>query len=197
MAWRPTEWVLEGELDNTTPGWTTGWVKIEGIEEPLRLKLAGNCHPDLAGWKFKIVRTDPIPDWAEPLSHPESIATDQSGNVGDVTADQMIKHFECSPKEFVEKHYAGDPPSTTWRKALYLEWFSIKNGRIVIQSTRLAVERQGERAFELTEEEWAEQARHNSEEMTHFMHQLGDAIESQPQDESDDDSDDGSNGLGD
>ena len=64
MAWRPSDWVLEGELDNTILGWTTGWLKIEGIEKPLQLKLAGNCHPDLAGWKFKIVRTEPIPDWA-------------------------------------------------------------------------------------------------------------------------------------
>lgn len=176
MAWRPCDWVVEGELDNTAQGWTIGWVKIQGRAEPLKLKLAGNCHPDLAGWKFKIVRTDPIPDWAEPLRHLESIATDQSGNVGDVTADQMIKHFECSVEEFVERARAGDPPPTTWRKALYLEWFSIKNGRIVIQSTRLAVERQGERAFELTAEEWAEQARHNSDEMNHFMHQLGDVL---------------------
>ena len=126
--------------------------------------------------EVKIVRTDPIPNWVEPLSHLESIATDQSGNVGDVTADQMLKHFECSVEEFVERSRAGEPPSTTWRKALYLEWFSTKNGRVVIQSTRLAVERQGERAFELTEEEWAEQARHNSDEMNHFMHQLVDVL---------------------
>ncbi len=193
MAWRPSEWVLAGELDNTNLGWTTGWLRIEGIEEPLQLKLAGNCHPDLAGWRFKIVRTDPIPDWAEPLSHSEKIATDQSGHVGDITADQLLKQFECSVEEFLERTRAGDPPPTTLHKALYLEWFSNNNGRVVIQSTRLAVRRQGERAFELTDDEWAEQARQNSEEMTHFMLQLGDAIESQPQD----DSGDGPNDLGD
>ena len=32
MAWRPSDWVLEGELDNTILGWTTGWLKIEGVE---------------------------------------------------------------------------------------------------------------------------------------------------------------------
>ena len=91
MAWRPSEWVTDGEIDNTILGWTVGWVKIRGRDDPLRLKLAGNCHPDLAGWKFKIVRTDPIPDWAEPLTLLDRIATDQSGHVGDVTADQDIK----------------------------------------------------------------------------------------------------------
>ena len=179
MAWRPSDWVLEGELDNTILGWTTGWLKIEGVEKPLQLKLAGNCHPDLAGWKFKIVRTEPIPNWTEPLNHAESIAVNQSGIVGDITADQTLKHFECSDKEFVQRFYAGDPPPTTWQKALCLEWFSNKNGRVVVQSTRLAVRRQGDRAFELTDEQWADQARKNSEEMSHFMLQLGDAIESQ------------------
>lgn len=28
MAWRPSDWVIEGELDNTTQGWTTGWILI-------------------------------------------------------------------------------------------------------------------------------------------------------------------------
>lgn len=175
MAWRPSDWVLEGELDNTMPGWTIGWVRLQGREEPLRLKLAGNCHPDLAGWRFRIVRIDPIPDWADAPDY-EGIATDQSGTIGDVTADQMLQHYECSSEEFVRRIHAGDRPPTTLRKALYLEWFSNRNGRVVIQDTRLAVERIGERAFELTEEQWVEQAKQNQEEMSFFMHQLDDAL---------------------
>ena len=179
MAWRLGDWICQGELDDTFLGWTTGWLKIEGIERPLQLKLAGNCHPDLAGWKIKIVRTEPIPDWVEPLKHPECIAVDQSGIVGDVTADQTLKQFECSVEEFVRRTRAGNPPATIWQKSLYLEWYSNKNGRVVVQSTRLAVRRQGERAFELTDEQWADQARQNANEISHFMLQLDDAIESQ------------------
>jgi len=97
MAWRPGDWVLEGELDNTTANWTIGWIRLRGRDEPLQLKLQGNCHPDLAGWKFHIARTDPIPDWVEYKNqHCDSISTDQSGTIGDVTADQILKHFECS-----------------------------------------------------------------------------------------------------
>lgn len=48
----------------------------------------------------------------------------------------------------------------------------------MIQDTRLAVKRIGERAFELTEEQWTEQAKQNQEEMSFFMHQLGDALSS-------------------
>ena len=71
---------------------------------------------------------------------------------------------------------AWRPSETTWRKCLYLEWFSNRNGRVVIQSTRLAVERLGALAFELTEEQSVEQARQNSEEMNYFMFQIGDAL---------------------
>lgn len=175
MAWRIADWVLAGELDNTTPGWTTGWIRLEGRNEPLKLKLVGNCHPDLAGWKFRVVRTAASPDRVEPIDL-QNIATDQSGTIGDVTADQMLQHYECTREEFLRLARAGKRPPTTLAKALYLEWFSHRNGRVVIQSTRLAVERLGERAFELTEEEWLEQAKQNREEMAYFMHQLGDAI---------------------
>ena len=181
MAWRPSDWVIEGELDNTTQGWTTGWILIGQPDDPIKLslKLAGNCHPDLAGWKFKIVRIDPRPDWAEPLSCLDSFSTNQSGHVGDITADQTLKHFECSTEEFIRRSNLGEPPPTTWRKALYLEWFSHTNGRIVIQSTSLAVERQGERAFQLSDQQWEAQQKQNAEEINFFMTQLGDAIETQ------------------
>ena len=186
MAWRPSDWVLDGELDNTTLGWTIGWVRLLDRDEPLQLKLAGNCHPDLAGWKFRIVRTDPIPAWADAPDYTH-IATDQSGTIGDVTADQMLQHYECSSEEFVKRCHAGDRPPTTLRKALYLEWFSVRNGRVVIQCTRLAVQRIGQRAFELTEQQWVAQAKQNSEEISFFMEQLGDALTELPPDDTVDD----------
>ena len=139
MAWRRTEQILDGELDNTTPGWTIGWIRLRGRTEPLRLKLAGNCHPDLAGWKFRIIRTEPDPDGDEPTNL-TGIMTDQSGTIGDVTADQLLQHYECSTGEFLRLCHEGQRPPTALRKALYLEWFSNRNGRVVIQSTRLAVE---------------------------------------------------------
>lgn len=182
MAWRPSDWVQEGELDNTKPGWTFGWIKLQGRVEPLFLKLAGNCQPDLAGWKFRIIRTDPIPEWVGAKDHAD-LATDQSGTIGDVTADQMLRHYECSCEEFVRLHCEGNPPPTTLRKSLYLEWFSNRNGRVVIQCTRLMVERLGKRAFELTKEQWLEQAKSNDNEMSFFMHQLADVFDQQPPDE--------------
>ncbi len=89
----------------------------------------------------------------------------------------MIKHHDISNEELVRRLLAGEKPAYTWRKCLYLEWFSNTNGRVVIQSTRLEVERLGERAFELTEEEWQEQAKRNAEEINYFMAQVDDALQ--------------------
>ncbi len=180
MAWRPTRLVQCGELDNTQFGWTIGWLQLDGFDERFQLKLVGNCHPDLAGWRFRIKRIEPEPPEADDEDGPADlsfISLDQSGHVGDITADQMIKHFELPTDELLRRLMAGEEPPFTWRKCLYLEWFSNANGRAVIQSTLLEVERIGERAFELTEDQFKEQARRNAEELNHFMAQLGDAIE--------------------
>lgn len=187
MAWRPDHLLVAGELDNTELGWTVGWLEFEGFSERLRLKLSGNCHPDLAGWKFRIKRVmpplekdfdgDPPPDYAGGMS------PDQSGHVGDITADMMIKHFDIPEVELAKRLCGGEKPPYTWRKCLYLEWFSNRNGRVVIQSTRLEVERIGDRAFELTEDQWREQHEANRKEMAYFMAQLGDALNRDQQEE--------------
>ena len=180
MAWRPTHLVRAGELDNTQLGWTIGWLELDGWDERLELKLVGNCHPDLAGWKFRIKRTMPALqrdiDDDTSVDHTSVIKRDQSGHVGDITAEQMIKHFDIPDNELANRLMAGEKPPFQWSKCLYLEWFSNHNGRVVVQSTRLAVERIGERAFELTEEQCQQQHQQNRTEMDFFMTQLGDAI---------------------
>jgi len=47
VAWRPHQ------------GWTIGWLQLDGFSDRLQLKLAGNCQPDLASWKFRIHRIEP------------------------------------------------------------------------------------------------------------------------------------------
>jgi hypothetical protein len=103
--------------------------------------------------------------------------------IGDVTDDQMLQHYDCTTEDFLRLCHEGKRPATSLRQALYLEWFSHRNGRVVIQSTSLAVERIGERSFELTEEQWQEQAKQNEEEMGYFTYRIADALEnSGPQD---------------
>jgi hypothetical protein len=152
MAWRIADLVVDGELDNTVKGRVVGWLRLTGREEPLRLELSGNCRPDLAGWRFRIVRLEPIPAWAEPVPL-DGFATEQIGEAGDILADQILKHYDCSTEEFLARLHAGEPVPTELRPALYLEWYSERNGRVVIQDTRLGVERLGQRTFELTAED--------------------------------------------
>ena len=183
MAWRPERFVQAGELDNTNFGWTIGWLELEGIDQRLQLKLSGNCHPDLAGWRFRIDRVEPELPEVDPSPDYSGISFDQSGHVGDITADQMIKHHEMPDDELTRRLLAGEKPPFTWRKCLYLEWYSNTNGRVVIQSTRLAVDRIGERAFKLTDDQFKEQAKQNADELGHFMAQLGDALQDRDEEE--------------
>ena len=40
MTWRPTEFLIEGELDNTTPGRIAGWMRFAGMDNKVALDLA-------------------------------------------------------------------------------------------------------------------------------------------------------------
>lgn len=178
MAWRPEHLVRTGELDNTQLGWTIGWLELDGLDDRLELKLAGNCHPDLAGWKFRIRRVAPaLEDDSDASPDYTGMSLDQSGHVGDITADQVIKQFDIPNNELAKRLMAGERPPFIWSKCLYLEWYSNRNGRVVVQSTRLEVERIGERAFELTKEQWQEQHQQNQNEMDFFMTKMGDLLE--------------------
>ncbi len=117
----------------------------------------------------------------------ENVQRMQTGSVGKVTADEMIKHFELSPQEVALRLRAGEQPPFTWSKCVHIDWYSHPNYRISIQSTRLRVERLGERAFELTEEEWLEQCKRNTEEAMFMMTRFLDAVDQGPQNEPDED----------
>jgi hypothetical protein len=53
MAWRPTDYLVEGELDNTVPGKVTGWIKFTGISEKVSFDLIGDFHRDIRGTKIQ------------------------------------------------------------------------------------------------------------------------------------------------
>ena len=63
MAWRPTEYLLEGELKNTNPGKVTGWMRFAGMKQEVTFDLKGNFHRDIRGAKIRFTgngcQTDP------------------------------------------------------------------------------------------------------------------------------------------
>ena len=55
MAWRPTRYLIEGELDNTVPGKVTGWMEFAGMDGKVTFDLTGDFHRDIRGAKIHFV----------------------------------------------------------------------------------------------------------------------------------------------
>ena len=120
MAFRPTRFLIEGMLDNTTPNKVTGWMKFAGLKEKVTFDLEGNFHRDIRGAKIHFTG-DAHEDQADANSEGyfESIALHQTGKVGDITAG-------------LPPHDYGSVP--------YIEWFGDENGRVVIELEPVQVE---------------------------------------------------------
>jgi hypothetical protein len=111
MAWRPTDYLLEGELDNTHPGRVTGWMRFAGLAERVTFDLAGDFHRDIRGAKIRFTG-DGIADDPQSAGYMHGFATHQTGETGDITA--------------------GLPPYD-YGRAVYCEWYGHENGRVVIE----------------------------------------------------------------
>lgn len=120
MAWRISQYLVEGELDNTHPGKVTGWMQFAGMKEKVTFDLTGDFHRDIRGAKIHFTgdasETDPP---ADAQSEMEGIAVHQTGKVGDITA--------------------GRPPAD-YVNYPYVEWYSDDNGRVLIELERVQME---------------------------------------------------------
>jgi len=111
MAWRPTRFLKEGELDNTVPGKVTGWMTFAGMREKVTLNLAGDFHRDIRGAKIRF-KGEGQDDDVEAASYMDGIAGKQTGQVGDITAG-------------LPPHDYGSEP--------YIEWYGNDSGRVVLE----------------------------------------------------------------
>ncbi len=119
MAWRPNEYLLEGELDNTSPGKVTGWMRFAGLKNKVTFELRGNFHRDIRGAKIRFTG-DGDEDNPHAVSYMDGFALKQTGKVGDITA--------------------GDPPADYLSGYPYIEWYGDQNGRVVIEVAREQVQ---------------------------------------------------------
>jgi hypothetical protein len=121
MAWRVSQYLIEGELDNTHLGKVTGWMKFAGMKDKVTFCLEGDFHRDIRGAKIRFTgdaaETEPPEDAQQYM---EGLALQQSGKVGDMTA--------------------GLPPADYVAGYCYLEWFGEENGRVVIELEPTQVE---------------------------------------------------------
>ena len=113
MAWRPTQYLIEGELDNRCPNKVTGWMKFAGLTDRVTFNLEGNFHRDIRGAKIRFTG-DAYEEQLDVDSgkYMEGFALQQTGKVGDITAG-------LPPQDYV--NYG------------YIEWYSEDNGRVVLE----------------------------------------------------------------
>jgi hypothetical protein len=90
MAWRPYENLIDGELDNRTPGKVTGWIRFFRNEQsPLRVTfdLEGDFHEDIRGTVIRLSNPNPserFPD--RKPTYMKGFKPMQTGTAGDITA---------------------------------------------------------------------------------------------------------------
>ena len=111
MAWRPTKYLLDGELDNTILGKVTGWMRFIGLKEKVLFDLEGNFHRDIRGAKIHFTGKRYDND-KNAEKYMQGFSLHQTGKVGDITAG-------LTPRDYV------DYP--------YIEWYGDENGRVVLE----------------------------------------------------------------
>ena len=86
MAWRPTDYLIEGILDNSVQGKVTGWMKFAGLNETVNFELEGNFHRDIRGAKVRLRGDGESANLNEAGKYMEDFSTVQKGKAGDITA---------------------------------------------------------------------------------------------------------------
>jgi hypothetical protein len=172
MAFRIHDSVVRGEIDNRAKGSVRGKIWVEGRAEPVVLELAGNAWPDLAGCLLTFTN----PEKRMPHQHLDSLRAAQHGSVGDITASRKVRVFDVPLEEAIAMIRRKEKPPEHMANSLYLEWFSIANGRVVIESADYVLTISAPE-WRMTPDEEADRARQAAEGMSDFMGKLTGAIE--------------------
>jgi len=180
MAWRIDEQVVRGEIDSRTRGRVAGRIWLLGRDEPVVLDLEGNPWRDLAGHVLRFSNPDPKGGDVEGLRQ------EQNGVVGDITASRKVKVPECSEEEFEQLDRARKPFPWHWSNSLSLEWFSLRNGRVMIESSDFILDLDPTAAWTMSPAEETEQRIANGRALTDFMQRVVTAAGQEDEDFDDD-----------
>ena len=172
MAWRIQDNVIRGEIDNRIKGTVHGRIWIHGAAEPLQIELKGNACADLAGCLLKF--RNPGKTFA--LSGDCQLHPLQTGTVGDLTASRKVRVPDVSTEEFASWPKGAPRPAEHMGNCLYLEWFSEKNGRLVIEGLDWELEISAPE-WQLTSAENARRAQDAAAGMEALLKRLDTAIE--------------------
>ena len=167
--------VLRGEIDNLTKGVTK--VRLEcrdGFTTAVTLK--GNAWLDVAGRVLTL--RNPKADSA--LQHNDSLVENDHGIAGDITASRKVKELQVSVEEAMKLGREGQPVPHVWKNSLYLEWFTLHGGRVVLEATDFEMT-MSEPEWIMTDEEEQETHQRAGEALGNFMDQLVNLEESRQQ----------------
>lgn len=170
MAWRMDKSVVRGEIDNRRRNVVAGRVWLVGRQDPVELRLEGNCSGDLAGRLFLF--TNPRPESGDAVM----LAARQEGRAGEMTASRKVRDI---PRAELERLMAGGErivgSNYPLANALHLEWFSRANGRVVIESTAYHME-VGEPAWTYSPEE-RQQVEHVDDAEAMYLGEFAELLE--------------------
>ena len=110
MTWRPSKYLLEGELDNSKPGKVTGWLRFAGMKETVTVDLEGDFDRDIRGQKLRLTGRY----FGKPLEaedEMEGFGQLQAGTAGHITPGLDPQAYTPHP---------------------FIEWESEANGRVVL-----------------------------------------------------------------
>jgi len=174
MAFRIHDSVVRGEIDNRVKGLVRGKIWVAGRNEPVVLDLTGNAWPDLAGCLLTFTN----PQQLVPHPHLDSLRAEQRGTAGDITASRKVRVFDVPLEDALAMLRRKEKPPEHLANSLYLEWYSERNGRVVVESADYALTISAPE-WRLTAEENEERATQAAAGMAEFMQKLADAVEAQ------------------
>jgi len=174
MAWRIHDSVIRGEIDNRAKNTVRGRIWLNGVPEPVVLELKGNACADLAGCLLTFENTAKT----IPMRPDANFWQEQRGGAGDITASRKVRVFDMPIEEAYPRLKKKLPVPEHMANCLYIEWFSHRNGRVVIESTdcKLTISTPHWRLSEVDEQQRKTQA---AEGFSMFMQQLSAAVEEQ------------------
>jgi hypothetical protein len=185
MALRIHQSVVRGEIDNCQCGRICGSIWLIGHEQPIVLKLSGNCHSDLAGCLVKFVNPSPA---ASDVEKDAQIEASQSGVAGEITASRKIRVFDVPVEKAMRITRKGGTPPEHTANSLYIEWFSDANGRVVIESSDYIIDLSSPE-WTLSPEDEQEQMESTHQAMRNWLdrldhaHQLDESVSFDPDDD--------------
>ena len=163
MAFRLERSIVRGEIDNTEAGVVRGKVWLLGRADPLELTLQGNAWRDVAGSRLIFENPHPAAE-----ANTGSLATEQKGLVGDITASKKVKHLSVDMETASQLIDDEQPVPSEWCNTIYIEWFSEANGRMVIETCEFSTRLEGH-VWTLDEADEQAQRMANEHAMRDFM----------------------------